>query len=234
MKKLLMVIILISTVLMGVVLAVAIWTPSPVSSRDFLSSGKKYFDAEKYPEAVVQLLNAVQKDARNRDARYFLALTYIKQGNLNGAAQQLVALLEYYPDDVEANLQLGGIFLLAGRTDADFFRRASDIAAKVLEKEPQKVAALILAGNAMAGLQNYQSSVEQFEKAVTLDPQNTSAFVSLGTTQTLQKNYPEAEEAFLKARRVDPKDRTALISLANYYLAVRDFDKAEATFKEAF
>jgi tetratricopeptide (TPR) repeat protein len=229
-----MFIVLAATILMGVVLAVAIWRPSPASSRDFLNSGKKYFEQEKYPEAVVQFLNAVQKDARNRDARYFLALSYLRQGNLNGAAQQLNALLEYYPDDVDANLQLGSILLIAGRSDATFFRQASEIAKKVLSKEPEKVSALILAGNASAGLQNYQSSVEQFEKAVSLDPQNASAFVSLGTTQTLQKNYPEAEQAFLKAREVSPKDKTALISLTNYYLAVREFDKAEAVFKEAF
>src|SRR5262249_25816554 len=162
------------------------------------------------------------------------ALSYLRQGNLNGSAQQLAALLEYYPDDVDANLQLGSIYLTAGRSDANFFRQASEIAKKVLAKQPQKVAALILAANALAGLANYQASVEQFERAVSLDPQNTAAFVSLGTTQTLQKNYPEAEQAFLKARQVDPKDRTALVSLANYYLAVRDFDKAEAAFKDAF
>src|SRR5512145_518615 len=111
MKRVLVPSVLIATILTGGVLAYVVWKASPVSSQDFLDSGKKYFEEQKYPEAAVQFLNAIQRDGKNRDARYLLALTYLNQRNLNGAAQQLKALLEYYPDDVEANLRLGNIYL---------------------------------------------------------------------------------------------------------------------------
>src|SRR5262249_27482198 len=120
-----------------------------------------------------------------------------------------------------------------GRTDANFFHKASDLAQKVLEKQPQNVAALILSGNAAVGLQDYKSSVEQFEKAVELEPGNTAALVSMGTSEILQRNLPAGEAAFLKARQLNPKDKSALISLANYYRATKQPEKAEAMFKEA-
>src|SRR5262249_49408172 len=148
---------------------------------------------------------------RNRDARYLLALSYINEADLSNAAVQLKSLLEYYPDDIDASLQLGGIYLAAGRSNIEYFRQAQELAAKILAKDPQNVSALILSGHASAGLQDSRSSVDLFEKALTLDPQNATLFVSLGTSQALQKNFSEAEQAFLKARQVDPKDKSAII-----------------------
>src|SRR5688572_29530715 len=111
MKKILFTSVLIVTILLGGVLAYAIWKASPVSSQSFLDSGKKYYEEKKYSEATIQFLNAVQKDPRNRDARFFLAVSYFNQGDLNSSAKHLTGLLEYFPDDVEANLQLGSIYL---------------------------------------------------------------------------------------------------------------------------
>src|SRR5437763_15167265 len=103
MKRFLIPVILVVTILDGGVLAYAIWQAVPVTSQDYFNSGKKYFDQPKNSEATIQLLNAVQKDPKNRDARYYLATSYLSQKNFNDAAKQLSALLEYYPDDVDAN-----------------------------------------------------------------------------------------------------------------------------------
>ena len=233
MKKILVPSILVATLMIGVFLAFVIWKAVPFSSQDYFKSGKEYYEKQKYSEATVQLLNAVQKDPKNRDAHYLLALTYLNQKNLTAAAQQLVSLLEYYPDDVEATLRLGNIYLAAGGSNAEYFRKADELAKKVLSSDPQNVAALILSGNASAGLQDYRTSVDLFEKAVALDPQNSAAFVSLGTAQAVQKNFPDAEQAFLKARDANPKDKSALISLGNYYRAAGQPERAESVFKDA-
>ena len=219
--------------MIGVVLAFVIWKAVPVSSQDYFKSGKEYYEKQKYSEATVQLMNAVQKDPKNRDAHYFLALTYLNEKNMSAAAQQLLSLLEYFPDDVEATLRLGNIYLAAGGSNAEYFRKADELAKKLLSKDSQNVPALILSGNASAGLQDYRTSVDLFEKAVALDPQNSSAFVSLGTAQAVQKNFPDAEKAFLKAREANPKDKSALISLGNYYRAAGQPERAESVFKDA-
>jgi len=233
MKKILVPSILVATVLVGGVLAYAIWKAVPVSAQDYFKSGKDYYDKQKYAEASVQLLNAVQKDPQNRDAHYLLALSYLSQRNINAAAQQLVSLLEYYPDDVEANIRLGNLYLAGGGSNSDYFRKADEIAKKILSKDPRNVAALILAGNASAGLRDYGTSVDLFEKAVGLDPRNSAAYISLGTAQAIQKNFPAAEQAFLKAREANPKDKNVLIALGSYYRTIGQLDKAEAIFKDA-
>jgi len=233
MKKVLFPVILIATLVGGGLVAFAIWRASPMSSQDYLDSGKKYFEAQKYSESTIQFLNAVKKDDHSRDARYFLALSYLRQGDFNSGAKQLKALLEYFQDDVEANLQMGNLYLASGSADSQNLREANQIAQKILAKDPKNIAALILSGNALAGLRDYTASLETFEKVITLDPQNTAAFISMGTTQVLGKKLPEAEQSFLKARAIDPKNKSALVSLANYYRAAGELGKSEATFKEA-
>src|SRR5437899_8215411 len=196
MKRIVVPAILTATVLIGGLMAYVIWKASPATAQDYLKSGKQYFEQKKYPASAVQFLNAVQKDPRNRDARFFLALSYYNMANLNASAKELIALLEYYPDDLDAKLRLGSIYLAGGGTERQFFQRAREIAQDILSKQPDNVAALILSGNASIGLQDYRTSTELFEKAVSLDPKNTAAFVSLGTTEALQTNYAEAEKAF--------------------------------------
>jgi tetratricopeptide (TPR) repeat protein len=233
MKKLFFQAVLAATVLLGAVLAYTIWKAAPSTPQAYFESGKKYYDQKKYSEAIIQLLNAVRKNPRHREAVLLLASAYQKQQDLPHAAAALNTLLEYYPDDPQGNLELGTIYLSAAQVNPDYLKQAQQMAKKVLAKDPKNVAALILSGNAAAGLQDYRSSVDMFEQALVLDPENLSAFISLGASQALQKNFPEAENAFLKAREIDPKDKRAMLALANYYRAVGDGMKAEGVFKEA-
>jgi tetratricopeptide (TPR) repeat protein len=247
MKKVVFASILIATILAGGVLAYQLWKATPMTAEAFYDSGKSYYDEKKYPEATIQMLNAVRQDPKNLKARKLLVLCYIAQQDLRSAVKQLRAILEYYPNDNEAELQLGNLYLTGGRNDSALFREAQASAEKVLARDKNNVPALILLGNASAGLEDYQESVRWFEQAIDLEPGNLSAFVSLGTIQALQKNFAEAEQAFLKARKVNPKDKTAVISLGNFYrarssafqragdlqAAISENVKAENTIKEA-
>src|SRR5262245_28353501 len=128
MKKILFPTILVVTLLAGAVVAFSIWKASPASAEEFLQSGKKYLAEEKYSEATIQLLNAVQKEPRNREALFLLAQSYLKQGDVNAAVKQLQALLEYFPNDVEAKLQLGNLYLGYGGGNPKLLQEVSEIA----------------------------------------------------------------------------------------------------------
>src|SRR5947207_624767 len=116
MKKLFFQIVLAARIILGEVLANPIWTAKPLTAQAYFESGKKYYDEKRYPEAIIQFLNAVREDGHLRDARYYLALSFMYEDDLVNAVGNLRAILEYYPDDVDANLELGGLYLLAGRT----------------------------------------------------------------------------------------------------------------------
>src|SRR5262245_48165508 len=121
MKRIVFPAVLLATILTRRLLAYAIWESTPTTSQQVFDSGKKYYEQKMYAEAVVQFLNSIQKDAKNRDARYLLALSYSEQNNLNSAVRALSALLEVFPDDVEANLRLGNIYFAGGFRDSKLF-----------------------------------------------------------------------------------------------------------------
>jgi len=233
MKRILIPSILVVTILVGGVLAYAIWKAVPQTSADYYKDGKKAYDGKKFDEAVIDFQNSIQKDQKNRDARYYLALSLIEQHKLNDAAKQLKALLEFFPDDIPAEIPLGNIYLVAGPQDPQYFQEADKLAQKILAKDPKNVAGLVLSGNAKAGLRDFKSSVDEFEKAIEVDPKNIAAYVSLGTSQAIQKNNAEAEAAFVKAREINPKDKNVLMSMGNFYVSIGQKDKAEGIYKEA-
>src|ERR1051325_9992635 len=107
MKKLLFGVVLIGLLTAGGTLGYNYWKGR--TPEGYYDAGKKFFDNKKYPEATISFLNAVRGNGHLRDARYYLALAYLNQQDVNHAAGQLKALLELYPDDVDANLQLGRI-----------------------------------------------------------------------------------------------------------------------------
>src|SRR6187200_1865217 len=229
MKRILFPTLLIATLLAGGAVAFAIWRSSPATAEDFIKEAQKAYDEKDYETAKIQALRAVQQDPRDKKARFLLFDAYSNQGDFINAAKQMREFLEYSPDDRDATLKLGNLYL----RDRGAYAEINKMIAKLLEKNPNDVDALLLQGNVNAGLRKLPDAKDDFAKASSLAPDNPSALVGLGTTQALQQNFPEAEKAFLKAKELDPKGVGILYSLANFYIATKDYPKAEGTFKEA-
>ena len=209
------------------------WHRTSQTPQSFYASGKKYYDQKKYQEAAIQLMNAVRKDPRHRDAKLLLARTLVATRNLSGAVIQLKGLLEYYPDDADGSIELGNLYLEGGRADPVFFHQAQELAQKVLAKNPNNVDALVLSGTASAWLKDLDKSVATLEKATSLDPQNSKALLNLGAIQVVNKNLAGAEQSLIKAHETNPKDTRAALTLADYYVVSKNSEKAEAAFKDA-
>jgi len=233
MKKTLFIVAVSVAVAMAGGLGYFVWKRTTQTPQSFFESGKKYYEQKKYQEATIQLMNAVRNDPRHQEARLLLSRVLVATGNLTGAAGQLRALLEYYPDDPKGNLELGNLYLIGGRSNPEYFRQAQELAKKVLARDPNNVDALILSGTAQAGLKDLEASVDTLEKASSLDPQNPRALINLGAAQAVKKDFAGAEKSLIKAHEANPKDSRAALALADYYLFSKDPAKAEAAFKEA-
>jgi tetratricopeptide (TPR) repeat protein len=232
-KKLFFITVLVGTVIFVGIVGYSYFRLKSKTSHAYFETGKAFYDEGKYSEAAIEFSNALKRDVKDRNTRYFLALSYLGQENLTEGVRQLRLLLEFYPDDIPTNLKLGGIYMAAGSTNPEFYRQAKITVEKVLAQEPANVAALILTGNILAGLKDFTHSAELLEKAISLDPKSVSAYISLGSTQVQAKKQTEAEKAFLNAREVEPKNKSVLISLANFYRVSGSTDKALRVFKEA-
>jgi tetratricopeptide (TPR) repeat protein len=230
--------IIIGALLLGVLSGVGYFVyrfRQESTPQAYFESGKKYFGEKKYREAMIAFLNALRKAPSDRNSRYYLALSYIGLEDYKRGGKLLRSLVETNPDDVEASLSLGRLYMKAAGDEpkSEAYSRAQELAQQVLSKDPQNVDALILSANAFTGMQDYAASQNLLEKAVNLEPKNTAAFVSLGVNQARQQNYDQAEGALLKARDANPKDVNVRVALALFYRSRKDAGKEETAWKEA-
>src|SRR5262245_40356922 len=179
-KKIIVGLVLAATTLAGIYFIRTSWKPA-LTEEQYFTSGEKYFGEAKYQEASIQYLNALGKNPRNREARFKLAQCYANANLVGSAAKELRTLLEYYPNAVPANLQMGNLYLAGGGTDPQLFRRAQDIAKQILDKDEGNVKARILSASADAGLNEFDKAVGQLQEVLKVDPNDMTAQLNLGT-----------------------------------------------------
>ncbi len=100
-----------------VILAVTGCDNEPKSLDDLRTAGKKAFVAQKYDQARDYLGQAVRIAPSDREALYFLGMTYSKDSNYDSALHYLKRTDILYPDDRETNLELYRVAMTAGEAD---------------------------------------------------------------------------------------------------------------------
>src|SRR4029077_4751112 len=121
----------------------------------------QYMKAGKYPEAVIQFRNALQKDPRAGDVREKLGEALLQTGDIVNALGEYTRAADLRLDDVALQVKAGKLLLLAGRFD-DARARAD----KALAKDAKNIDALILSANALAGLKDPAGAIAQVEEAI--------------------------------------------------------------------
>ena len=202
---------------------------SPDSAKkEYFARAEQYFAEKKYDEAIVEYRNALQQDPQFGDARFKLAEAYVAKSDYSKAYPEYIRAADLKPDDLGLQLRAGSMLLLGRR-----FEEARTRARAILTKDPANLEALILLGNAVAGLGDLPSAVQITERAIAADPQREGTRVNLGALQLARGNEKEAEEAFTAAVRLNPKSSSAELALGNFYQHVGKDEAAEAAFRRA-
>src|SRR5215471_10572502 len=123
-----------------------------VRKQKFVAQGDAYLKDGKYPEAQISYARALQIDPRYTEALYKSAQCSMRQGNWSIAFQELSRTVSLDPENYPAQLDLGKIYLGAGK-----FQDAKDRALTVLEKNPQNVNGKMLLSSIEAGLGNQKT-----------------------------------------------------------------------------
>jgi tetratricopeptide (TPR) repeat protein len=174
----------------------------------------------------VQYRMAVQADPKRADIHVKLVDAYLQQKDGSNALKQAVIAADLAPSDVKIQLAAGAMLLLGG-----VYEDAKGRAEKVLAMDPKNVDALILAGNAMAGLKDLDGAVSQYQEALALDPAGAQAYSNIGAIQYSRGQVKEAESTFRKAIDAAPKSVSAHLGLASFLWASKRFQEAEAELK---
>ncbi len=199
-----------------------------VRKQKYLESGNRYFDQEKYREAAIQYLNAIQVDPRFVDAHYQLAQAYLRLGVWSGAASELLRTVDIQPEHWKAQIDIGNL-MLASRQ----FQQAQEKADLVLSKDPGNIDAHILKANSLAALENLPASLKEMQKAIELAPDRPRSYLNLAILQAGARDPVAAEASFKKGVQLDPKSLHAALALGNFYQQQSRFDEAEKEFRRA-
>ena len=152
----------------GLVLAAVLLSSCSNPEKDKVQHVKRgdQYAAEKRDEfAAVEYTAAVKIDPKFGEARWKLAQTYERLGNLRAAAPEYIRAADALPNDRKAQLKATQLLLLAGQ-----FEDAKARAASLLAQDPKDVDALLLQASAMASLRDPAGAIAQIEEALKVEP----------------------------------------------------------------
>jgi arylsulfatase A-like enzyme/tetratricopeptide (TPR) repeat protein len=113
------------------------------------------------------------------------------------------------------------------------FQTALRLALPVTQADPKIVDAHLIAGSALANLQQYERGLDELFKVLAAQPDHTMALATIATTYDGMGNLEEAERWYLKVLQVENDHAYTIVKLANLYRRMHEPAKAEAYFARA-
>lgn len=183
-------------------------------ARLYIDKGK-YSDAEKELDEVLD--DKEGKHKNSLEAKNLLGTLYQKDGRKEKAIDEYKEILEYDPDNFEANREIGRVILNSDRenkydTSINYLQKAKDI--NPADKDNYK-----LLGKAYDGKENFNRAIENYETAYKIDSKDTENCCDLGDTYKKVGSAEKAREYYNNALDVDghcERARDGLRSLGGY------------------
>ncbi len=155
--------------------------------------------------------------------RLELAGTYMDQGRVGEAADRYEEILEHYPDDFEANLNLGiAVWTMqsaAFENERDY-SRAEACFRKALEIKGDDATPYLYLGTIEFQRKNHRAAIDRLSMAASLDPADESAHEMLGLSLIEVGSEEAGERELLKALEINPMNQAANLALGKRYESV--------------
>ena len=193
-----------------------------------LERGERYFQQEKYREAVLEYRNVLRIDTGNTRAIRQLGLAHYQLGEMGLAGRYLLRTQELEPDDLEARLKLGNLYLLGGQAE-----EAMREAEFVLERDQSRLDALVLLAGGVKTPAQVEAAVRRLEAAKAVLSERASFHLALGRLYLKKGNSDAAERSFLEAAAREAMSPEPHLALASLYVARRDISRAESAYRVA-
>jgi tetratricopeptide (TPR) repeat protein len=195
----------------------------------YIKSGDSYLAKKNYADAILEYRHALQVAPQSGEAHLRLADAYAASDDIINALPEYVRAADRLSDNRELQLKAGHLLVLAGR-----FQDAKNRARAVLRNDPKNVPALVLLGNALAGLRNLDEAIDVAQRAVEADPTRPGLQGNLATFQMAKGDRDLAEAAFKKAVSMAGKSPAPYLALSNFYRSGGRLAEAERVLRDAY
>jgi tetratricopeptide (TPR) repeat protein len=248
----------LAAILACVVGLVSCNTDPQVAKKRYLEMGNKYYDRattkndpSQYKNAAIMYRRALEKDKLYGEAYYKLALTYLKQGNLNGAVpnfRRAIDLLK--PESAEhwdALMHVTDIYLAIAH-DPSHLKDSETNVNLLLAHDPNNFDAHRMYGDLLyvraiealkrkgtdEARKNMSDAVAEYRKADSLQPNNDGVMMQLAKCAMLEGDAVNAEAEYLKVIAKSKTFQQPYSELYRLYIFEGKKDKAEALLKTAY
>lgn len=204
---------------------------TPPTGDDLKIVGLDYVLLDDYTDAIHWLEKAVERDAANVDAWYYLGRAYYTTGRRELASKAFLTVLGLDARNVKAKNNLGLILETDGKTEAAIDAYRTALSWQEHSSHPSEQPYVNL-GNLLMEQGQTKEAIALLETAASLAPNNAYCHLSLGMAyRRLGKQEPALHE-LERATQIEPGNAQAHYQLGRLYKETHDLDRAQAEFKK--
>lgn len=199
---------------------------SPVPDVSLPMSNETQPDSSTPEHSLNALIEAVNTNPDDLDARLSLAIAYTEQQMYDEAIEQCQVILHQNPVHLSAILQLGLIQETQGK-----YERAMEEYERVLRIDRDHVEATQRLGMLHSKLGLYVEAESEFKRALELNPSSVETYYHLGVVHTKRGLYGRAIQEFEKVLELDAQHIDAYFHLGRAYDHQERYDDAIQMFE---
>lgn len=229
--------------------------------QQYLEKAKKYVQEENQEKARVELKNVLQINPKNIEAIYLMAQLAEKDRDWPKMYAYLMSAVAEKPDYLDAQVKLGGLFLLSGEIDkasekvefvlsketgntkamilkaAIFLRKsepsqAEDLLQKVLASEPGNLDATYLLTKLYDDTKEYSKALKILEASLVSHPDELNLALMKVQLLVMLNQPSQAEALALGLLKRFPENEALYYSTAKHYVMAHKPDKAERVLQD--
>lgn len=199
------------------------------TADDLKIVGLDYILLNDYADAIHWFEKAVELDAKNKDAWYYLGRANYTRGRLTEARRAFSTVLEIDARDSRAENNLGLILETEGQPAAaiEAYRRAIAWQEQSSQINEQPYVNL---GNLLMEQGQTKDAATFLEKAVSLAPNNAFCHIKLGVYYRETGQLQSAQRELENATRLEPDNAAAHYQLGRVYKEMHRLDWAKKEF----
>ena len=191
------------------------------SAEEHLARAERYYADAEYRAAIIELKNAIRRDAENPDARLLLARSAYQLADYPTAESEFVKALELGTDRQD-------VWLDYGRSLADQGKAAIVLERVVpnLDSESGDVATLVFLGDVYSALGNLADAESYYQQALSIESESDSALIGIAFILQAQGDSAAARIRLDQAVELNPNSALAWRALGNYFKRRANHDEA--------
>jgi tetratricopeptide (TPR) repeat protein len=171
--------------------------------------GMDYIKLGSPEKAAPYLHHALELNASSQDAHEAMALYYLTQDNVQGAAEQYRKVAGLNPDKPEALYKIGHEYL-------DLAARLAYRGARLYPESPWGHRFL---GDTLLERNRWEDAEREYQKALAIEPKQSGLHTLIGESYLHDGKLDQAESEFRQELQLDSRYERAWIGLANIQLA---------------